>query len=113
MKRRIGVLLLGGVLLALTGCVYDYQRPGVVYDDGVAVYDGGYAYAPGYVYGPFYDPWCCYGWSWPWLGFGFYGSYYYHSHGGHWHPDSSWQRPPPVGVRSGSTVHPAVPRHYR
>jgi|GEM_PF-4962471 hypothetical protein len=106
MKRRIGGLLLGGALLALGGCVYDYQRPGVVYDDGTTVYDDGYAYAPGYYYyAPAYDPWCC--WGWPWISLGFYGTYYHGHHGGYWHHDGGWHRPPAVGVRSGSSVHPA------
>lgn len=103
MKRFLGILLAGSALLGLGGCVYPagyYARPGVAYDDGtasyapVAGYDGGYYdgyYAPGYYYGPGY---CCYGGAWPWVGIGFYGSYYYGGHGyrhdgrGGWHGGS-------------------------
>jgi hypothetical protein len=91
MKRRFGILIVAGVLLALSGCVYTpgyYARPGVVYDDGTAAY----APAPGYDYGyyaPGYyaDPWCCYGGVWPWVGLNFYGGYYY---GGHWSGGHGW-----------------------
>ena len=93
MKRLIHTCAMGAVLFALGGCVYGpgyYQRPGVVYDDGTAVYSDagavgyGYDYAPGYY--PYYG--CCY--AGPWLGLGFYGNYYYggpyHAgHGGSWH----------------------------
>jgi hypothetical protein len=103
MKRLMGLALVAGMLFMLGGCVYGpgyYQRPGVVYDDGTATYSGGgpagyYGaddgdYAPAYYggYGYAYDPWCCYGGYYPWIGLGFYGSYYhgYHGyHGGGWH----------------------------
>ncbi|HEY7873069.1 MAG TPA: hypothetical protein VIC31_10165 [Rudaea sp.] len=94
MKRRIGLLLASGALLALGGCVYTpgyYTRPGVVYDDGTADYAPavgygyGYGYyAPGYYYS---DPWCCYGGLWPWIGFNYHGGYY---HGGHWRGGHGW-----------------------
>lgn len=102
MKRRFGMLLAAGALLTLGGCVYTpgyYARPGVVYDDGTAVYapaagyDYGY-YAPGY----YADPWCCYG-GWPWVGLNFYGGYYggHHWHGGHgWHDGSPRSAPRPL-----------------
>lgn len=101
MKRRFGILLATGALLALGGCVYTpgyYARPGVVYDDGTAVY----APAPGYAYGGYYapgyyaDPWCCYGGWWPWFGFNYYGEYH---HGGHWrggHDGGSRTAPRPL-----------------
>ena len=115
MKRRIGLLLASGVLLALGGCVYTpgyYARPGVVYDDGTADYapSGGYAYgyyAPGY----YTDPWCCYGGVWPWFGLGVYGSYYYggrgHWHGGHggWHGSNPHAAPRPMPGASAPRPH--------
>ena len=97
MKRLMGLALVAGMLFMLGGCVYGpgyYQRPGVVYDDGTATYSAaapaGYYdyddyYAPGYYYGPGYAPWCCYGGYYPWIGVGFYGSYYHGYHGGGWH----------------------------
>ena len=97
MKRLSGLALVVGMLGVLGGCVYDpayYQRPAVVYDDGTRApagpaggyydYDDGY-YAPGYYYGSAYGPWCCYGGWYPWIGVGFYGSYYHGWHGGGWH----------------------------
>ena len=109
MKRLIGLVLAAGLLAMLGGCVYQpYRAPSVVYDDGTVVGGGavvgddgyggyGYAYAPAY-YAGYYNPWCCY--AGPWIGIGFYGSYYYGhghyhgpynggwyggSHGGGWH----------------------------
>jgi hypothetical protein len=102
MKRRLGILLATGALLALGGCVYTpgyYARPGVVYDDGTAVYAPapGYADDGGYAPGYYADPWCCYGGWWPWVGLNFYGGYDYSSHwrGGHgWHGDGSHHAAP-------------------
>ena len=100
MKRLISLVLAAGLLAMLGGCYYPaYQRPGVVYDgDNSAAYyddDGYYSsgyypsydYYPGYAYygGPY-----GYGYGAPWLGLGFYGSYYccghhgFHGHDG-WH----------------------------
>jgi len=99
MKRILTLLALIVSLSAIGGCVYGtgyYTRPGVVYDDGTSYsysdnrspYGYDYYAAPGY----YYNPWCCY--VSPWIGLGFYGSYYYGGHGhyreghgghGHWH----------------------------
>src|SRR5215469_17794168 len=107
MKRRFGILLAAGALLALGGCVYTpgyYARPGVVYDDGTAVYgpapgyDYGY-YAPGYYYG---GPGCCYGGFWPWIGFSYYGGYY---RGGYRHDGHGWHGAPHGGSRPSSGGH--------
>lgn len=115
MKRLMSLMLLACTVAVLGGCVYGpgyYQRPGVVYDgggpasysngpvaDGAVAYDDDDGYYPsGYYYAPGYGPWYGYGygWGWPYLGFGFYGSYYHggghwHGHGGGWHGGSgSW-----------------------
>ncbi|MHB8447194.1 MAG: hypothetical protein ACYC7G_03165 [Rudaea sp.] len=92
MKRRFGIFLAAGALLGLGGCVYTpgyYARPGVVYDDGTAVYAPAAGYGYGY-YAPGYysDPWCCYGGWWPSVGLNFYGGYYYGGHG--WGGDRDW-----------------------
>ena len=101
MKRLVGLILAAGVLGTLGGCVYPaYERPGVVYDDGAVVgrgssyYDDDYGYGYGYARAPayyagYYDPWY-YGYGGPWLGLGFYGSYYSggHHHGGYYHHGS-------------------------
>ena len=115
MKRRFGIPIAAVVLLTLGGCVYPsgyYTRPGVVYDDGTAVYapargyDYGY-YAPGY----YADPWCCYGSAWPWFGVGVYGSYYYggrgHWHGGHggWRGGNPHVAPRPMPGTSAPRPH--------
>jgi len=88
MKRLIFLILTACVLVGLGGCVYDpayYHRSSVVYDDGPGTYSAAPAYYGSY-YAPrySYDPW--YAWGWPYVGFGFYGSYYYgggHHHYGH------------------------------
>ena len=100
MKRLLGLALAVGMLAMLGGCVYDpayYHRPAVVYDDGsvpAGAYDYDDYYAPGYYYGSAYSPWYGYGGWYPWVGVGFYGSYYhgyrgYHGHGG-WHGGGGW-----------------------
>jgi hypothetical protein len=107
MKRRFGILLAAGALLALGGCVYTpgyYARPGVVYDDGTTdhapAYDYGY-YAPGYYYA---NPWCCYGGIWPWIGLDFYGGYYYHGRG-HWNGSHGWHGSGQHSAPHGSHSH--------
>jgi len=99
MKRAIklvGVAALLGAGIVLSGCVYDpayYHRTGVVYSDGNAAvdhddsyYDDRYYYSSGYYdpayYGPYWGPY--YGWGWPYVSLGFYGTWYGH-HGYHGH----------------------------
>lgn len=93
------IVLLALALCGLSGCIYgpDYTtRPGVVYDDGTAVYAPATGYSGAYL-GPGYDadPWCCYGGFWPWIGLNYYGGYYYGG-GHHGHGDHNWH-----GARSG------------
>jgi hypothetical protein len=109
MKIR-SVALLSLALLGLGGCVYGpgyYDRPGVVYDDGTAVYapagEVGYGYGYGnYAPGYYAGPWCCYGGYWPWIGLNFYGGYY-HGYGDRWHDGRGWHG------RGGSDLAPRNP----
>jgi hypothetical protein len=110
--KFVGIATLLGAGMALGGCVYDpayYHRTGVVYSDGNAAVDyddsyysaPDYYYSPGY-YGPYWGPY--YGWGWPYVSLGFYGSYYggyHHGYRGPYHP------------RAVSGGHPAsAPTHH-
>lgn len=107
MKRRFGILLAVGALLALGGCVYTpgyYSRPGVVYDDGAADYPPAAGYDDGYPAPGYYaDPWCCYGSVWPWVGLNFYGGYY--SGGRGWHGGHRWRGSRPHTAPHGNYSH--------
>ena len=94
MKRLLSLILLAASLTALGGCYYPYYtHEGVAYDDGTRVatyrdYDYDPYYAPYPAYYGYYDPWYYGG---PWIGLGFYGSYYggHHHHGSYHHTSTT------------------------
>lgn len=116
-KTGVVALLVAGSI-GLGGCVYYPVRSGVAYGDpdyyGNAIVDYGDSatyYSPAYYGYGYYDPywygpgWYGYGYGWPAVSLGFYGSYWggHHYYHGPWRSGGSW------GSRGGFSTRTTVP----